>query len=112
MADQADQMYIRSFDEFNAAVADTAIAGGKPMIINFTGSSGPCHDIGPIFVTISAEADHAGWTFRMVDVDEASDVSDAAGIYRTPTFKVYKGGEEVEVYQGASESNVRALLDE
>ena len=34
--------------------------------------------------------------FKKVDVDEAKDVAENAGIRAMPTFKFYKGGEEIE----------------
>ena len=50
--------------------------------------------IGPIFVA-AAEA-NPSLTMKKVDVDANAEAAQAAGIEAMPTFKVYKGGVEVE----------------
>ena len=49
--------------------------------------------------------------FRKVDVDAAKDVAQHAGIKAMPTFKFYKGGNEIETIQGANENKLTEFLD-
>lgn len=107
----ANVNYIKNLDSFNLLVAKTATST-KSMIVGFTAAWCPqSQRVGPIFAAMSQEAENAGWIFRIVDVEVAADVSRQAHIRCIPTFKVYKGGVEVGMLQGASEKQgIRGLL--
>ena len=93
---------------YNAAVAATN--GGKPLVIDFTASwCPPCQRIGPIYQAKVAE--YPELTMKKVDVDANSEAAQAAGIQCMPTFKVYKGGAEVEKMEGASDQGLVDLLN-
>ena len=90
---------------------DTVCAGELPVIVDFTASwCGPCQFIGPEFVKFAEE--FAGKAeFVKVDVDECADVAEACGISAMPTFKVFKGGKEVDELVGASKDKLKALIE-
>merc|ERR1712097_24563 len=90
---------------------DALIAGDKPVIVDFTATwCPPCQRIGPVFVAISEEPDNADVVFVKVDVDANAKTAEAAGISCMPTFKMYKGGTEVDKLEGASEQGIRDLI--
>ena len=85
--------YINNMEEFKA-VHEKAGADAV-VVIDYTASwCPPCKHIGPIFAGMSTEFKNV--IFKKVDVDEAKDVAENAGITAMPTFKFYKGGEEIE----------------
>jgi len=67
--------------------------------------------IGPKFEALAADPAFAGIVFKKIDVDENSEAAEACGISAMPTFKIYKGGQEVDQMVGASEDKLRALLE-
>ena len=86
---------------FDAAVAATAADGAQALIVDFTATwCPPCQMIGPVFV--AAAAANPTLTMKKVDVDANSEAAQAAGIEAMPTFKIYKGGVEVEQLRGAN----------
>ena len=46
--------------------------------------------------------------FLAVDVDEAADIAERCDVQAMPTFHFYKGGDKVEVFEGA---DVQKLTD-
>ena len=101
----ADSMYITTLDEFNSLKA-----GDKPLVIDFTATwCPPCKRIGPIYE--GHVANYPELVMKKVDVDAASEVAQACGIQCMPTFKVFKGGEEVDKMEGASDDGLVALLN-
>ena len=94
---------------FDAAVAATAADGAQALMIDFTATwCPPCQMIGPVFVA-AAEANPT-LTMKKVDVDANAEASQAAGIQCMPTFKIYKGGVEVEKMEGASKEKLEELV--
>ena len=47
-----------------------------------------------------------------VDVDHNTEAALAAGISSMPTFKFYKGGNEIHTIKGADEDGLKAKIDE
>ena len=84
------------------------------MIVNFGVVSWdrPSMRLAPIFKTLSHEEIYQGWTFRVVDVEEASDIAEACGISVNPTVKMYKNGEEIAELLGATEEKLRVMFEE
>ena len=53
---------------------------------------------------------HCLVVFIKIDVDEAEDVAESCGISAMPTFKFYKGGEQVDELVGASEQKLKDII--
>ena len=97
---------IESVAEFEEKV----IKGPGVIVVDFWATwCGPCVHFSPKFESLDAEM--ADITFYKVDVDKLSEVSEEQGISCMPTFKVYKNGECVGILEGASEANLRELLN-
>ena len=100
--------YLDDLAAFNAA---KEASKEKPVIIDFTATwCPPCQRIGPVFEQIAGER-AADMTFYKIDVDKNAEGAQAAGIQCMPTFKVYKGGAEVDKLEGASEQGIKDLID-
>merc|ERR1711976_15228 len=81
----------------------------KLVVIDFTATwCGPCQFIAPKYEAMSDE--HKDVLFLKCDFDKASDVSQKCGIQCMPTFKYYKGGQEVDKLEGASEQKLKDLV--
>ena len=63
---------------------------------------GPCKYIAPIYEQLSTE--YKNVIFLKVDGDQLRDVTMQRGIKAYPTFKFFKGNQEVDMLQGASET--------
>ena len=78
--------------------------------VDFTATwCGPCKMIGPIFEKLSTNYPKS--KFIKVDVDEGEQIAQEQGISAMPTFKVYKDGVCVGELVGASETELKNLLD-
>ena len=60
----------------------------------------PCKIAAPEFARLSESLDDATCVFAKVDVDVARDVAQRLGVSAMPTFKTFKGKEEIEVQTG------------
>merc|ERR1719498_368896 len=90
---------------------DTTIKDNNIVIADFTATwCPPCQRIGPVFVSISEEADMSDVVFVKVDVDANKEAAEAAGITCMPTFQLFKDGTMVDKLEGASEEGIRALI--
>ena len=98
--------YLKTKSDFESCISDNAI-----VAIDFTAAwCGPCKMIGPKFEAMSADPEFAGIVFKKIDVDDNSEAAEACGISAMPTFKIYKGGKEVDELTGASEEKLKAIL--
>eukprot|EP00217_Crustomastix_stigmatica_P014343 CAMPEP_0183794230 /NCGR_PEP_ID=MMETSP0803_2-20130417/3717_1 /TAXON_ID=195967 /ORGANISM="Crustomastix stigmata, Strain CCMP3273" /LENGTH=155 /DNA_ID=CAMNT_0026038629 /DNA_START=42 /DNA_END=507 /DNA_ORIENTATION=- len=101
--------FLEGLAQFKQACAD-AEANGLKVIIDFTAAwCGPCKMIGPFFETL-AETYAGKIVFYKVDVDEAEDISQFAGISAMPTFQVYKNGAKEDEMVGASRDKLEELI--
>merc|ERR1712119_258759 len=67
---------------------------------------GPCKHIKPwLKEQVSA---FPNIKFAMVDVDEAEELSE--GVDKMPTFKLFKGGKEIGIVEGACKDSILELL--
>jgi thioredoxin len=81
------------------------------VIVDFTATwCPPCKRIGPVFEKIAEENQGSALSFVKVDVDENEEASQKAEVSCMPTFQVWKDGEKVDGFEGASESDLRALV--
>ncbi|XP_029648318.1 thioredoxin isoform X1 [Octopus sinensis] len=99
-------LIIDSVEKFDQTLKENK---DKLIIIDFFATwCGPCKMIAPKLKAM--EEEFKSVLFCTVDVDDASEVAEKEGIQAMPTFKFYKGGEEVEEIKGASEPKIREAL--
>ena len=71
----------------------------------------PCKAAAPKYAQMSEQFDAETVTFAKFNTDEASDLARKLGISAMPTFKVFKGGDEVETMRGwGGEAQLSSLL--
>ena len=96
---------------FDTAAFETAIAGDKPVLVDFWATwCGPCRMIAPVIEEIAAEFEGKAVVGK-VDVDEEPGLAQRYGIMSIPTLIVFKGGKVVEQAVGArGKADVAAML--
>lgn len=94
---------VQHFDE---ASFDAAIAGDKPVLVDFWAPwCGPCRMIAPIIEELAKEVGDKA-IIGKVDVDEVRGLAVRYGITSIPTVKVFKNGVEVDNMLGAAPKDV------
>ena len=68
----------------------------------------PCKTIAPVFEQMAE--DNPDVLFVKVDVDDASDITEACNVTTMPTFQFYKSGEKVGEFSGANKSELEEFL--
>lgn len=87
--------------EFNQGSLDEAIAGGKPVLVDFWAEwCGPCRMVGPIVSELSDDYEGKA-VIGKVNVDENREVAAKYGIRNIPTILFFKDGELVDKVVGA-----------
>ena len=67
----------------------------------------------PVYCKISKEEAYQGKIqFLKCDVGKVADVAKACDIQAMPTFKVFKGGNEIATIRGWNENKLRSVLSE
>eukprot|EP00752_Nemacystus_decipiens_P014871 g13240.t1 len=73
----------------------------------------PCRRIGPFLEELSEET--TGVAFGKVDIDDNDESAAMAGVKSIPTFKFFRGGQEIDTMSGADadllEQNVAKLAE-
>ncbi|KAM0755020.1 thioredoxin [Meredithblackwellia eburnea MCA 4105] len=86
------------------------INGDKVIVVDFWATwCGPCKAISPIFEKLESQFPNLG--FYKVDVDAVEDVAAEVGIKAMPTFKFFKGGEQIGSVVGADPKKLKDALD-
>jgi len=97
---------IHTVDEFNNAIT---AAGTKLVIIDFSATwCGPCKAIAPVFAQLSHK--YPNIVFLKVDVDEITQIADAAGVRGVPTFVFMKNAVKVESFSGADGNKLETTI--
>ena len=96
---------------FNTQTFEAAIAGDKPVLVDFWATwCGPCRMIAPVIEEIAAEFEGKAVVGK-VDVDEEPGLAQRFGIMSIPTLMVFKGGKVVEQAVGArGKADVAAMI--
>jgi len=80
------------------------------VVVDFAASwCGPCQQIAPKFEAMASALPHV--RFLKVDVDECKDLQQQYGVKSMPTFKMLKGGKEVDEMKGADEGALREKIE-
>ena len=98
-------------EHFNQAAFEEAIAGDKPVLVDFWATwCGPCRMIAPVIEEIAAEFD-GRVVVGKIDVDEEPGLAQRFGVMSIPTLIVLKGGKVVEQAVGArGKADVAAMV--
>ena len=97
---------------FNAQSFEQAIAGDKPVLVDFWATwCGPCRMIAPVIEEIAAEFEGRAIVGK-VDVDEEPALAQRYGIMSIPTLIVIKGGKVAEQAVGVrGKADVAAMIN-
>ena len=97
-------------EHFNQASFDAAVAGDKPVLVDFF-ATGPCRMIAPSIEQLAAEFEGRAVVGK-VDVDEEPGLAQRFGVMSIPTLIVLKGGKVVEQAVGArGKADIAAMLE-
>jgi thioredoxin len=96
-------------EEFDMALA-MADSLGQAVLVDFTATwCGPCRMMAPVFEALAQEFD-GQMTFIKIDVDANQETAQYCEISAMPTFKVFRGFQEVGAMRGANAEGLRQLV--
>ena len=97
-------------EHFNQASFDAAIAGDKPVLVDFWATwCGPCRMIAPVIEQLGAEYEGRAIVGK-VDVDEEQSLAQQFSVMSIPTLIVMKNGKVVETAGGARGKDAVAAM--
>lgn len=95
---------IHSKAEFERMLA--GVRSKQLVVVDFYATwCGPCKEMAPKYEAMSKDFPQA--KFVKVDVDKAKDLQQKYGVTAMPTFKLLRGGNEVDSVRGADEGALR-----
>ena len=99
-------------EHFTRESFDKAIAGNKPVLVDFFATwCGPCRMVAPFIEQLAAEYEGRAVVGK-VDVDEAAELAQRYGVMSIPTLIVLKGGKVVEQAVGArGKADIAAMIE-
>ena len=99
-------------EHFNQASFEAAIAGDKPVLVDFWATwCGPCRMIAPAVEQVAAQYEGRAVVGK-VDVDDEPELAQQFGVMSIPTLVVLKGGKVVETAVGArGKDAIAAMID-
>ena len=97
---------------FNQAAFEEAIAGDKPVLVDFWATwCGPCRMIAPIVEELASELEGKAVVGK-VNVDEEPGLAQRFGVMSIPTLIVMKSGKVVEQAVGArGKADIVAMIE-
>ena len=98
-------------EHFTAASFEAAIAGEKPVLVDFFANwCGPCRMIAPSVAEVAVEFEGSAIVGK-VNVDEEPAIAQRYGVMSIPTLIVIKGGKVVEQAIGArGKADIAAMV--
>ncbi|CAL1131101.1 unnamed protein product [Cladocopium goreaui] len=93
---------------------DSCLKLEKLVVFYFSASwCQPCHLMAPKYAELANLPEFVNIDFVTVDIDEAEEIADAAGIDAVPTFQIFRGDAQVgEELVGADEVKLKDRLKE
>ncbi|TIB71519.1 hypothetical protein E3Q23_03773 [Wallemia mellicola] len=96
-------VHVKDLEQFK-----TLVGSSKPTIVKAEGVYNACKMIAPIVKKLADATPQV--QFISFDVDEASDIAEALSIRSMPTFFLYKSGEKIDQFSGATPPQVQAFV--
>lgn len=107
----AKTVEVHNVNEWNSLMED-AKARDIPVVADFYATwCPPCRRAAPIFAQMSIDYDENTVLFAKVNADTAGDVKTLVGVEAFPTFKVFKGGLEVDSVVGWNQAGVVSAIE-
>jgi len=79
------------------------IKSDVPVLVDFWASwCGPCQMMGPIIEELAKEMEGKPVKIAKLNIDEGQTVAEKYGVMSIPSFKIFKNGEVVNEFTGAT----------
>jgi len=84
-------------ENFEAEVLNSKV----PVFVDFWAPwCGPCQMMGPLVEELAKESDATKIKIGKLNVDESKEMAGKFAVLSIPTFKIFKGGKEVDTLTG------------
>jgi thioredoxin 1 len=103
---------IQSLEEWDEILVASKKDADKLYIVDaYATWCPPCKAASPIYGRMSIEYDKKSIEFFKFDVDKVPNVSKKLAITAMPSFKLFKGGKEIDQLTGWRESSLRTMIE-